>query len=283
MAAMLAPASASAETIDCIDTAEQAQQLRLDGRLTRAREKLLACSQTRCPSIVRSDCSRWLSEVDELMPSLVLRAVDGAGGDVIDVRVEIDNQLITERLDGSEIHVDPGQHVFRFTRAGAPPIEQTVLVREGEQHRRVSVVCPGPVSVPSPQTTLLGAQPSRADPPRPLQAAVSGPRIPLVWPVATIGAGGIALAGAAILWVSGLSDRASLVSGCGTTHSCQSSDVDSAHRKLVIGDVTAAAGVGLVAVGVGILIFGQRPAEHPVTAGIQPIPQGALLGVRGTL
>jgi hypothetical protein len=280
----LASWRAHADPVDaCIATAEEAQRLRLDGKLTRSRENLLACAQATCPAVVRSDCSRWLAEVDELMPSLVLRAVDSAGADRIHVRVAVDDQLITERLDGSEIRVDPGQHVFRLTCAGAPAVEQMVLVRPGEQHRKLSLVCPEPVSVAPPQRATVGVEFSRSDADvQPVQGTSSHPRVALVWPIAAMGAGSIALAAASSLWISGLNDRATLVSGCGTTHSCAPSEVDSAHQKLVIGDVTAVGGVAFIALGVGILILGRTPAAR-VTAAIHPVPGGALIGVRGDL
>jgi hypothetical protein len=276
---------ARADQVDaCIATAEEAQRLRQSVKLIRSREKLVACSQAACPTVVRSDCSRWLAEVDELVPSLVLRAVDSAGADLTDVVVTVDGQVIAERLDGSEIHVDPGQHVFRLTRAGAPPIEQNVLIREGEQHRTLSVVCPGPVSVPPQEGGAVGAEPKRADVDlQPPMGAPSPSRVPLAWPISAIGAGGLAFAGASYLWISGLNARAALVSGCGVTRSCSPSDVDSARRTLVIGDVTAGAGVALVALGVGILLLGRTPAARAVAVAIHPVPGGALLGVSGNL
>jgi hypothetical protein len=275
---------AHADPVDaCIATAEEAQRLRLDGKLTHSRENLLSCAQSTCPAVVRSDCARWLAEVDALTPSLVLRAVDSAGADRIHVRVAIDEQLVTERLDGSEIHVDPGQHVFRLTCAGAPAVEQTVLVRAGEQHRTLSLVCPEPVSATPPQRATDGAELSRADAGvQPVQGTSSGSRVPLVWPIAAMGAGGIALAAASSFWISGLNEHAMLVSGCGTTHSCSPSEVDSAHQKLVVGDVTAVGGVALIALGVGILILGRTPAVR-VAAAVHPVPGGALIGVRGDL
>jgi hypothetical protein len=268
----------------CIDSAEQGQRLRLEGKLTRAREKLLACSQAQCPVVVRSDCSRWLSEIERLTPSIVLRAVDSAGADVVDVRVEVDDRTLTERLDGSEIHVDPGQHVFRFTRAGAAPMEQTVLVREGEQHRPVSVIFATPVPVPPKEGSGLAPVRSGTEADmRPLPAAPPRSRVNVVWPIAAIGAGGLAIAGASYLWISGLSEHGTLVSGCGATHSCSSSDVDSAHQKLVVGDVTAGAGIALVALGIGILILDRAPDERAKAVAIQPVPSGALLVVDGSL
>ncbi len=278
------PGVARADRVDmCIGKAEEGQRLRVEGKLTRARESILACSQAECPSLVRSDCSRWLSEVDGLIPSLVIRAVDSTGADVVDVRVTVDDQIIAERLDGSEIHVDPGEHVFRFVRAGASPVQQNVLVREAEQHRTLSVVFQATPRVgagPAPSGTEADHQTAdRVSP----QAGTSRPQVALAWPLAIVGAGGVALAAASYLWISGLSDHSSLVSTCGPQHDCSTSSVNAAHTKLVAGDIVGGAGIALGALGVGILVFGRSSAQQPMAVAVHPLAGGALLGLRGFL
>jgi hypothetical protein len=278
------PGVARADRIDaCIGKAEEGQRLRVQGKLTRARESILACSQADCPSVVRSDCSRWLSEVDGLIPSLVIRAVDSTGADVVDVQVTVDDQLIAGRLDGSEIHVDPGEHVFRFTRAGTAPVQQNVLVREAEKHRTLSVVFPATPAVGA------GPAPSGADADHPAadraspQTGASQSHVPLAWPLVILGAGGVALGVASYLWVSGLSDHSSLVSTCGVQHACSTSAVDAAHGKLAAGDVVGGAGIALAAIGAGILVFGGGSTQQPMAVAIHPLAGGALLGLRGSL
>jgi hypothetical protein len=278
------PGVARADRIDaCIGKAEEGQRLRVQGKLTRARESILACSQAECPSVVRSDCSRWLAEVDGLIPSLVIRAVDSTGADVVDVQVAVDDQVIAERLDGSEIHVDPGEHVFRFTRAGSAPVQQNVLVREAEKHRTLSVVFPAtPAAGASHASTGTEADHRTEDRASP-QGASSQPRVPLAWPVAILGAGGVALGVASYLWISGLSDHSSLVSTCGPQHDCSTSAVDAAHGKLVAGDIVGGAGIALGAIGVGILVFGRGSAPPTTAIALHPVAGGAVLGLRGSL
>src|ERR1700733_10936252 len=83
--------TAHADPLDaCIASAEAGQRLRLEAKLTSAREKLLACSQAECPTVLRADCAKWLAEVDRVFPSLVVRAVDGAGADIVEASVYLD-------------------------------------------------------------------------------------------------------------------------------------------------------------------------------------------------
>src|SRR5258706_11127444 len=74
----------------CASASETAQQLRIDGKLRAAHEQLTACSRPICPAIVKRDCDAWLSEVEAILPSIVLVARDETGRDLVDVRVLLD-------------------------------------------------------------------------------------------------------------------------------------------------------------------------------------------------
>jgi hypothetical protein len=271
----LLPPVAHADPVDvCIAAAEDGQRLRLGAKLTGAREKLLACSQAECPAVLRGDCARWLAEIDLVLPSIVVRAVDGAGADVVDARVFVDDRMIAPRLDGTELHVDPGEHVLRFVGARGDAVEQRILVREGERHRVVTVVFPPPPIVPSV------SRPDAVDvvdaPPAP------PPHRSLVAPIAAFAGGAISLGIASYFWISGLADHDSLASSCAGTHSCSQASVTSAHDKLVIGDVAGGIGIGLAALGAGIFLFGggKRPA---VGVAISGVAGGGLIQFGGTL
>src|SRR5271156_3625369 len=62
------------EKAACIAASEDAQQLKLDGKLTLARARLLGCARAECPAIVRQDCAQWIAEVDAALPTVVLGA-----------------------------------------------------------------------------------------------------------------------------------------------------------------------------------------------------------------
>src|SRR5580765_5052723 len=69
----------------CIASSEKAQQLRADGKLLASRQELLVCARDVCPGVVRKDCAKWLGELEDALPSIVLGAKDGKGHDLEDV------------------------------------------------------------------------------------------------------------------------------------------------------------------------------------------------------
>jgi hypothetical protein len=257
--------TASADTTgECVDAAETAQSLRDAGHFRAAREKLLVCSRPECPQTVRSDCTKWLSAMQGVTPSIVVRAVDGAGADVVDVQVRVDGETIASRLDGKEIVIDPGEHVLRFERDGSAPIEQKIVMHEAEQYRVVSLA-------------FRSAEPgSEVSPPMPPATRPS-----IVGPISVLGAGVAMLGVAAGLWVSGNADYTRMKSTCAPAHACSQSAVDSTHARLVAGDVLGVSGVVVGVLGVGWLIVG-RTGSPPATVGVQVGSGTASLDVRGT-
>ncbi len=238
----------------CIAAAEQSQPLRDHGKLKEAREKLLACSRPECPSFVRTDCTKWLADLDGVMPRVVFSAVDSAGADLVDVRVSVDGGAVAQHLDGREIEIDPGPHTVRFEHAGSAPIDQQVVIREGDRHRNLSATFAPTAASPSPP------EPS----PAPQEQAAAGGR-PRVLPIALFGIGAAGLAAASYFWLSGLADHSRLGSDCAPTHSCSQSAVDSGRDKLVVGDVAGGLGILAAAIGAGILIFGQTHPHAPAS------------------
>ncbi|HVH41339.1 MAG TPA: hypothetical protein VM925_03320, partial [Labilithrix sp.] len=156
--------------------------------------------------------------------------------DVTAVRVLIDGDLVAEKLDGRPVAVDPGEHSFKYETAGAAPVTETVLIRQGETNRLVSVAFArapaGSTAPPNHEERRRSAIPTTS------------------W---ILGGVGVALGGlGAALWISGTSDHSSLESGCAPTRSCSQADVDSAQTKLLAGDV--AFGVGLVSLGAAVVL-----------------------------
>ncbi len=134
----------------CVRAYEAAQELRLDKKLLAARDELRACMADSCPAVARQSCAGWLDEVEQAMPTVVLRFFDG-GVEKNDVAVTIDGAPLRERLDGAAVEVDPGPHTFRFTPARGAPVEQTVTIAEGEKLRQLVVtVAPPPAPPPPP-------------------------------------------------------------------------------------------------------------------------------------
>jgi hypothetical protein len=273
VASSLAGADARADPTpadQCIAAAEQSQPLRHDGKLTEAREKLLACSRAECPSFVRTDCTKWLADLEAALPSIVPSAVDGAGGDLTDVRVSIDGVEVVRQLDGRELDIDPGAHTLRFEHPGSAPIEQKIVVHEAQRRRVVSVTFADAAAARPALPSVLASD-----------GATPSPRRSLVLPIVLMGAGAAAVAGATYFWLSGLSDHSGLASDCAPSHSCSQSSVDSARGKLVVGDIVGGVGVVAAAIGAGILVFGRPDASSSAGAqvGVRPVAGGAVVGV----
>jgi hypothetical protein len=263
---------------ECIAAAEQSQPLRHDGKLRAAHQKLLACSRAECPAVIRADCTKWLADLDDAMPTIVVSAVDSAGADVADVRVSLDGDLLLTRLEGKEIPIDPGSHALRFEREGSDPIEQQVVIREGERHRVVTITF-----APRPGAATTAATPLPSTPPEEEHPGES--RRSLVLPIALIGAGAAGIAVASYFWVSGLGDHSNMASECAPTHSCSQSAVDSARGKLVAGDIVGGLGIVGAGIGAGLLLFGrpgtQAAPSGSASIGVRPVAGGAAVDLTG--
>lgn len=149
---MAAPES---DRATCIAAAERGQKSRKDGHLPDAQNDFLLCAAQSCPSFVRGDCATWLSEVNAVMPSIVVAARMG-GKDLFDVRVIIDGVVMSERLDGKAINMGVGEHLLRFEYASEPSVETKVLMREGDKNRAIDVTFTGsggPATIGGPTIT----------------------------------------------------------------------------------------------------------------------------------
>jgi hypothetical protein len=151
----------------CVDAHLDSQKLRETGKLVEARARLVTCAADACPTIVRRDCGSWLDEVDRMIPTVVFIAKDGAGNDLSAVRVRVDGVLLTERLDGPAVRVDPGEHVFEFNAADRTPLSKKLVVREGVKDRQEVIVFGEAVSAgsekrPSSNETGATIQPNSA-------------------------------------------------------------------------------------------------------------------------
>lgn len=240
-------AHAEDERHECAAAAYDGQRLRDEGKLTEARAKFLQCGAPRCPSVVATDCAKWVSEVDTRLPTIALSVKDKEGHDLEHVRVAIDGVVVTEQLDGRSIPVDPGKHTVRFQAEGLLPAEETLMVVEGQKGRTVSVVLGG-ASRPAASSTS------------------SGSSTPL-WPAVVAGGIGVVGVGAfAILGATGQSEKNHLSDTCAPLGTCDPSDVRAARTKLLVADVSL--GVGVVSLGVATY-FLVRHLNSPSTTTAQ--------------
>ena len=265
-------ARAADEKDACVRAVERAQLVRLDGKLREAREGFVTCARAVCPEAIRQDCTRWVTEVDASLPSVVFDAVWADGRDVTRMTVLLDGQALAGAERGRAVSLDPGEHTFRLEAPGAAPIEMRNVIREGEKNRilRVTFSPPAPFEGTTPAAPAAVSAPAPAPTPSPTPAP-SGLWQPLSHdagpPTSTkkgpvpLGAfilGGVGLAGFggfAYFALSGTGRLDSMRSSCG--HACTPSDVTSARNEILVGDILGY--VGLAATAVAAWLTLSRP------------------------
>jgi hypothetical protein len=266
----------------CIAAADDAQQLRIDGRLKAARERLLVCARPECPPLVRTDCSRWMNEVLTAMPTVVFGARDAQGRDVVAADVSIDGVVVARGLDGKPIEVDPGTHTFRFESPAAPPVEQQVLIRESEKGRPITVTLAGGGGAETKAQPGASSPGSGRTAAAPTAVGTAGPPV-LAW---VFGGMGIAALGiGTFLELSVNAQASSLAGACG--HDCSHAQVDPlVTQQRIIGPI--AFGVGAASLGIAMyyFFFGRAPDSSSSDRAslrweVAPSPGGAVGGIAG--
>ena len=243
----------------CRKAFEQAQSLRDERKMTAAREQMITCG-TLCPAGFAKVCNGWLVDLDKLLPTIVLRAVDDNGSDLVDVSVTIDDTKISERLDGKAFALDPGPHKVLLVAKDLPPVTKEIVVAEGEKNRPVVI------TIAAPKKKIDAPPP----PPPPLPPpATSAPIAAIV--VTSVGVA--ALGGFAYFGLKGDADHRALVDGCSRTASCTQDDKDSVKRQWLVADVFLASGVVLVGIGTYLFLSHEsKPAA--ATVGFAPTTGG---------
>jgi hypothetical protein len=215
---------------ECVSASENAQKLKDDRKFIKAREQMLVCARDVCPAAVKKDCADQVADLDKRTPTVVFHVKDKTGQDLVAVKITGDGNPLTEQLDGRAITLDPGVHTFRFEAAGNEPLEQKIVLAEGERDRNITVSFGHPGGEQPIPTTKKSA------------------------PIGAFVLAGIGLVGMGVgagFWGAGLGEKSSYEPGGSAqcAPGCSPSQVDSVHTKLVVGDVAFFAGTALLAGG----------------------------------
>jgi hypothetical protein len=241
---LLLAASSSARADDvatCADAFDESQVKRDAGNLLEARRFLRICAGPHCSPTQQRLCSEWLADVDARLPSVVLSAKDGAGADLVDVRVLMDGVQVATKLDGRSLDVDPGLHSFVFERADGTRAETNTLAAERSKGKIV-VVTYGP---PPPTLVLPDRTPG-------------GERSALKTAGLVVGAAGVVgLALGAVFGVEALSTKAS---HCDSNGQCDPGSASTAYSQATLSTLGLAAGGALLAGGVTLYLLAPRGA-----------------------
>jgi hypothetical protein len=252
-----APSARSTEPPDdenraCFAAVDDGQRLRIAHRLVEARERFVTCARPVCPSLFRSDCAEWLSQVQKALPSVVLGAKDPAGQDLIDVRVFVDGRPTVDKLEGTSSDVDPGPHVFRFEWEGHGVVEQRAVVREGEKDRQITVAFSDATSA---QTRPPGSRSTT--------------------PVGVFLLGGLGIAGGAAfaaLYASTAGSVSQLRTTCAPN--CSNGAVEAQEIKYGLGYASLAVGIASIGVATTWFILSRSKAGEATSVSVAPAPDG---------
>lgn len=261
-------AHAAPTRAECVSASEDAQLLKIKGQLRAARQKLVVCSNEGCPKLVKKDCGSWLDEVDHAMPTVVLGARDGASGkDLVDVRVTLDGEPLASKLDGKAVDVDVGQHTFHFEAEGQPPHDETIVVREGEKNRALTVTLGEAKPVVTPPAPVKPDATVMHDEILPTPAPSHGPSA-ATWVVGGVGVAALIAAG--VIGTFSLTRRNDLYNSCGVTGTCSPSSVNDVTSLYTVSYVAAGVGGALLVTGV-VLFFATR-GSSPSNAAFSLVP-----------
>jgi len=167
-------ARAAPPNIDqCLAANDKAQDLRREGKLREAREKLALCIAPSCPRAVREDCVQRMNEVDAAMPSLILDVQDGSGHDMSAVKMTLDDRFFADHIDSSPVPVDPGSHTL-IVEGGGFLHSETLLVHEGDKGRHVRIVLGETAPRPEQDATATTTEPVPSTTPSVVAFVVGG-------------------------------------------------------------------------------------------------------------
>jgi hypothetical protein len=265
-----ATASADPTTDQCLASSLSGQQLQGKGKLLDARKQLLVCAAASCPDAVKADCTERATEVDKAIPTVVFDAKDGSGSDRSAVRVAVDGVQVADHLDGLPIAVDPGQHTFTFSMAGAPAVQRNLLIVEGEKARHEHIVMTAP-DAPGP------AAPSPAPPVSAPETSASSWSSRKTAALITAGAGVVGLGVGTVSGLIASSDWSKARSECNTqtcpNHGGAVQDHDATTTAATVSTVGFIAG-GVLLAGGAVLFFTAPSGSSPSTdsASLRVVP-----------
>jgi len=254
------PAPQASDKAACLGAVSRGQRLRNTHKLVGAREQLRICAAAQCPAVVQTDCANWLVEVEKALPSVVVTAKNGTGGDRLDVQVSVDGEPLVATLDGQAVPVDPGVHTFRFEGSDGAKLEQQVVVVEGEKNQRVAVVLGAATAAstaPAAATTATAPESSGGEAGR-----SSIPWKTIGWVAGGTGVVGLGLA--ATFGAIALSDKSH--AGCDASNVCNPGTTGAIKSAALASDVGWIAGGVLLAGGAALVLFTPAGGRDPSAA-----------------
>jgi hypothetical protein len=278
------------------------------GRLREARDLYQSCSRAPCAGVAQR-CTAKFAALNSDLPSVVPVVTDDAGEPRVDVDVKVDGQLVTSRLDGRGLPVEPGVHEFTFSADNRVFSTEKIMIIEGQHNRPIAVTIHSPNGKVAVKPAVApSAPPSRQESPAPQEEPKAAPQEPapdttppekavseaapseethkggrsLFLPLVLGGVGLVGLGGGGLLTFWGRKDNSSL-SQC--SPSCSPSSLDHIRALYTAADISF--GVGVASLGVATWLYlrsgsaEQKPApKDAFTFDVHPIQAGAFASVK---
>jgi hypothetical protein len=247
----------------CSAAYERTQTEKLAGHYVAASASALECSQLQCNAAIVQECVRFYGALEAETPTLVFSARKAEGGELTDVRVEMDGKLVSQQITGRPLATDPGPHNFVFIHAKRGLLRVSETARVGDKARVIEVTFPDPA-----------AKSKVNEPPAP--AARGG--VPAMTYVLG-GLGVVALGSFVYFRVTGVNDYNALNESC--SPGCDPADVDPIRSKFTYSYVSLGVGIASVA-GAAAFYFAGRSGGPSVQASVAPRGDGAIAGLKAT-
>ena len=134
--------------------------------LLEAKPFLLICAKSECGIFLQRECLAAYTRLDtEDIPTVVPAVTDDAGVLQSEVQVTMDGQVLTTRIEGRPLPVDPGIHEFSFSSAGVVFATERVLIVQGQHNRAIAASMHGPVARPSETVPVADRGPATIERP----------------------------------------------------------------------------------------------------------------------
>ncbi len=148
---LLGPGTARGDTGQvCTDAHYKTQVLRKEEKLEEAIKQAEVCARDECPDWMSETCTRWKGELEARLATIIVDVVDASGKPVTEGTASLDGVPWLDSLGGPARVVPKGSHTLVITVRGEPPQEKTIVVREGEKNRKITITLPPKASPPPP-------------------------------------------------------------------------------------------------------------------------------------
>jgi hypothetical protein len=310
--------AAQAQDEACQSAHRSAQEREHAGRLVDAKELYLACAKAECGTVLHQECSGRYTQLSADIPTVIPLVTDASGAPRVDVEVKMDGELLTARIDGRALAVDPGLHEFSFGTDAGVFSNQRILIAQGQRNRTVSASLgtllrltgkpPHAKGKPAVKSEMIAAAATDASEPgatrraagtqksddddgdadadadaAPAAAPIAKPIPPMTY--ALSGAGLVGLGGYALLTYWGRKDNDALSTGC-APH-CSQSSVDHVRKLYLAGNISLGMGLASLVAAYWVYAHSRSTSEEtPVQAAylfnIAPTPSGATAAFQGS-